>query len=83
MGGDLNLHTLISRNSPFSFFKCMSWEKIKKINQRVFVAKNLILYSNYLDVVIELGMRSAKDKPMTKKERAEKRRKRKEKRLKK
>jgi len=49
----------------------------------VFVAKNLILYSNYLNVVIELGMRSAKDKPMTKKERAEKRRKRKEKRLKK
>jgi len=48
-----------------------------------FVAKILILHSNYLDVVIEMGMRSAKDKPMTKKERAEKRRKRKEKRLKK
>jgi len=34
-------------------------------------------------MVIELGMSSAKDKPMTKKEREEKRRKRKEKRLKK
>jgi len=34
-------------------------------------------------MVIELGMRSAKDKPMTKKEREEKRRKRKEKQLKK
>jgi hypothetical protein len=34
-------------------------------------------------VVIDLGMRSAKDKPMTKKEREEKRKKRKEKRMKK
>jgi hypothetical protein len=34
-------------------------------------------------VVIDLGMRSAKAKPLTKKEREEKRRKRKEKRLKK
>jgi hypothetical protein len=34
-------------------------------------------------VVIDLGMRSAKDKPLTKKEREEKRKKRKEKRLKK
>jgi hypothetical protein len=34
-------------------------------------------------VVIELGMRSAKAKPLTKKEREEKRRKRKEKQLKK
>ena len=34
-------------------------------------------------MVFELGMRSAKDKPMTKKEREEKRRKRKEKHLKK
>jgi len=34
-------------------------------------------------VVIDLGMGSAKDKPLTKKEREEKRRKRKEKRLKK
>jgi hypothetical protein len=56
----------------------------ESVNVWVWVwAKILILHSNYLDVVIELGMRSAKDKPMTKKERAEKRRKRKEKRLKK
>jgi hypothetical protein len=34
-------------------------------------------------MVIDLGMRSAKDKPMTKKEREEKRKKRKEKRSKK
>jgi len=34
-------------------------------------------------MVIKLGMRSAKDKPLTKKEREERRRKRKEKRLKK
>jgi hypothetical protein len=34
-------------------------------------------------MVINLGMRSAKDKPLTKKEREEKRKKRKEKRLKK
>jgi hypothetical protein len=34
-------------------------------------------------MVIYLGMRSAKDKPMTKKEREEKRKKRKEKRMKK
>jgi len=34
-------------------------------------------------MVIDLGMRSAKDKPLTKKEREERRRKRKEKRLKK
>jgi hypothetical protein len=39
--------------------------------------------SDYLNMAIELGMRSAKKKPMTKKEREEKRRKRKEKRLKK
>jgi hypothetical protein len=44
---------------------------------------NLILHSDKLCVVIDLGMRSAKDKPLTKKEREEKRRKRKEKRLKK
>jgi len=41
-----------------------------------------IIYSDYFYVAIELGMRSAKKKPMTKKEREEKRRKRKEKRLK-
>jgi hypothetical protein len=34
-------------------------------------------------VVIDLGMRSAKDKPLTKKEREARRKKRKEKRLKK
>jgi len=34
-------------------------------------------------MVIELSMKSAKDKPLTKKEREERRRKRKEKRLKK
>jgi hypothetical protein len=40
-------------------------------------------YSDYLSVVIRLGMGSNKKKPMTKKEREEKRRKHKEKRLKK
>jgi hypothetical protein len=50
---------------------------------RAFIAEIFIRCSDYFHVVIELGMRSAKDKPMTKKEREEKRRKRKEKRLKK
>jgi hypothetical protein len=45
--------------------------------------KILIPYSDYLSVVIALSMGSAKKKPMTKKEREEKRRKHKEKRLKK
>jgi len=44
---------------------------------------DLILYSDNLCVVIDLGMRSAKDKPLTRKEREEKRKRRKEKRLKK
>jgi hypothetical protein len=48
-----------------------------------FNRKNLIPYSDYLSVVIALSMGSAKKKPMTKKEREEKRRKHKEKRLKK
>ncbi|MDH5459543.1 MAG: hypothetical protein OEW71_00710 [Candidatus Bathyarchaeota archaeon] len=47
------------------------------------VAQDLIRYSDYFNVVIVLGMRSAKKKPMTKKEREERRRKRKEKRSKK
>jgi hypothetical protein len=38
---------------------------------------------SFFYVVTELGMRSAKDKPLTKKEREEKRRKRKDKHLKK
>jgi hypothetical protein len=45
--------------------------------------KNLIPYSDYLSVVIALSTGSTKKKPMTKKEREEKRRKHKEKRLKK
>jgi len=49
----------------------------------LFVVKLNSLFELSLTVVIELGMRSAKDKPMTKKEREEKRRKRKEKHLKK
>jgi len=49
----------------------------------IFAVKLNSLFGLFLMVVIELGMRSAKDKPMTKKEREEKRRKRKEKRLKK
>jgi hypothetical protein len=46
-------------------------------------AKNLIPYSDSLSVVIALSTGSTKKKPMTKKEREEKRRKHKEKRLKK
>jgi hypothetical protein len=46
-------------------------------------AKNLIPHAHYLNVVIALSMGSAKKKPMTKKEREEKRRKHKEKHLKK
>lgn len=43
-----------------------------------------ILYFNYFNMVIELGMgKNSKKKPMTKKEREEKRKKRKEKRSKK
>jgi hypothetical protein len=49
----------------------------------LFVCKNLIPYSDYSSMVIVLSMGSAKKKPMTKKEREEKRRKHKEKRLKK
>jgi hypothetical protein len=45
--------------------------------------KFLFSILHFFDMVTELGMRSAKDKPLTKKEREEKRRKRKEKRLKK
>jgi hypothetical protein len=48
-----------------------------------FNRKNLIPYPDYLSVVIALGMGSNKKKPMTKKERDEKRKKHKEKRLKK
>ena len=45
------------------------------------VSKNLIPDDEYPDVVIMLSMGSNKKKPMTKKEREEKRRKHKEKRL--
>jgi hypothetical protein len=44
---------------------------------------NFNSYSDYLSVVIALSIGSNKKKPMTKKEREEKRRKHKEKRLKK
>jgi hypothetical protein len=47
------------------------------------VPKNLILHSDYFVVVFVLSMGSAKKKPMTKKEREEKRKRHKEKRLKK
>ena len=48
------------------------------------LAENFIVYFNYSDTVIELGMgKGSKKKPMTKKERDERRKKRKEKRLKK
>ena len=43
--------------------------------------EDLIPYCGYLSVVIVLGMGSAKKKPMTKKERDEKRKRHKEKRL--
>jgi hypothetical protein len=45
--------------------------------------KNLIPYSDYLRAVIALSTGATKKKPMTKKERDEKRKKHKEKRLKK
>jgi hypothetical protein len=48
-----------------------------------FAQKFLFSCCDYLSVVIMLSMGSAKKKPMTKKEREEKRRKHKEKRLKK
>jgi hypothetical protein len=47
------------------------------------VCKDLIHYSDYFLVAMAVSMGSAKKKPMTKKEREEKRRKHKEKRLKK
>jgi len=47
------------------------------------LCKYLIRYSRYFRAVIVMGMGSAKKKPMTKKERQEKRRKHKEKQLKK
>jgi len=53
------------------------------LNKRFRSIPKFNFYSDYLTMAIELGMRSAKKKPMTKKEREEKRRKRKEKRLKK
>jgi len=43
--------------------------------------QNFIFHSEYFNLVIELGMgKSSKKKPMTKKERAERRKRRKEKR---
>jgi hypothetical protein len=45
------------------------------------MCKNLIRHSDYSKAVIVLSMGSAKKKPMTKKEREEKRKKHKEKRL--
>jgi hypothetical protein len=45
--------------------------------------KNLIPYSDYLSAVIALSTGATKKKPMTKKEREDKRKKHKEKRLKK
>jgi hypothetical protein len=45
------------------------------------MCKNLIRHSDYSKTVIVLSMGSAKKKPMTKKEREEKRKKHKEKRL--
>jgi hypothetical protein len=43
--------------------------------------QNFIFHSEYFNMVIELGMgKSSKKKPMTKKERAERRKRRKEKR---
>jgi len=47
------------------------------------ISKDLIRHSDYSRVVIAMSMGSAKKKPMTKKEREEKRRKHKEKQLKK
>jgi len=45
--------------------------------------ENFILYSDYFDMAIKMGMgKGSKKKPKTKKERAEKRKKRKEKRSK-
>jgi len=47
----------------------------------VHAIQNFIFHSEYFNIVIELGMgKSSKKKPMTKKERAERRKRRKEKR---
>ena len=43
------------------------------LQKRARLDKNLIRYSGYLNVVIVLSMGSAKKKPMTRKEREEKR----------
>ena len=48
---------------------------------KVFPQKLIIRYSQF-QLVIELGMKSAKNKPLTKKERKEKKKKRKEKQAK-
>jgi hypothetical protein len=62
-------------------------EKVRRVEEARALAraraKNLIPYSDYLGVVIALSTGATKKKPMTKKEREEKRRKHKEKRLKK
>ena len=62
-------------------------EKVRRLEEARALArprtKNLIPYPDYLGVVIALSTGATKKKPMTKKEREEKRRKHKEKRLKK
>jgi hypothetical protein len=58
--------------------------RLRQQNGKIkFQTQKLNSYSDYLSVVIALSMGSNKKKPMTKKEREEKRRKHKEKRLKK
>ena len=55
----------------------------RKISSRGYsTLDTFIIYLDMIIVVIDLGMRSAKKKPLTKKERKEKRRKRKEKKAK-
>jgi hypothetical protein len=61
-------------------------EKVRRLKEARALARaraKIFPYSDYLGVVIALSTGSTKKKPMTKKEREEKRRKHKEKRLKK
>jgi len=56
---------------------------MNKDHRMKIMIENFILYSDYFDMAIKMGMgKGSKKKPKTKKERAEKRKKRKEKRSK-
>ena len=59
-----------------------TWHMVTEAGARA-RTENFILYSDYFDMAIKMGMgKGSKKKPKTKKERAEKRKKRKEKRSK-